>query len=278
MAEQTIEKRDFTKLFEGKDWYGKLKRLTPDPEEKKQFVAFVRSDNFLESMKKASKTEEGRENIVKALKDDEIRKILLSNFDSYTVRWAIGDLFNSPEGQQIMKMVAWPLSIAGGKVVKDVVTAMTTTKLSEEEVMKDFNHYKKKEQEFHATQEDLEWFKKFISKAKFDSVEDMTKLFTILRTQEIREKLNEILKTENGKKQIADMLKSENGRVVLELLMKTPEGMNVVGYMWNMKNGKDMLKENMLDVEGLKTIYTILKCQMSYTDTEQKLKTTPQKK
>ena len=303
MAGKMVKKMDFKEAFKKKNWYVELKRLIfpkgkLDKDQLKQFVKFVRTDAFLKVMKEAAKTEDGRENLVKALKDDSLRKILLMNFDSHTVRWAIGDLFNSPDGQEVMKMLfvnkkeVWGKEITypdlgAAKIVKDIVNAMTTTELKETEIIKDFNHYKKKEKMLHASEEDLKKLEKALSSDKemnkllkdVSTKEGREWIIALLRTQEVRSFLNnDVLGDEDKRGRLAKLLKSEAGYGVLDELMNTAEGINVVGFLWNMPNGKKMLKENMTDAAGLKTIYLILNKQTSYNETKEKLKKTPKKK
>jgi len=279
MIVQTV---DFKQLFTEKDWFSKLKKLVENPETRKQFVSFVRSEAFIGAMKQAVMTEDGRKSIVSALKDATVRTAMLSNFDSYTVRWAIGDLYNSPDGQKVMKELIRP---SGAKAVLDIVKAMTGTKLSIDEIRKDFGHYKKKEDEgIHARPERLQWLREGLSsdaKAKdfmreLETDEGKGKMVALLRSQEIRGAMDDMMSTKDGRRRLAEMLKSKAGLEILESAMRTPEGVNVVGYLWNMPNGKELLKENMINPSGIRALYKIFGYQGRFNEMEEKLKKVPQ--
>jgi hypothetical protein len=240
-------------------------------------------------MKDTAKTPEGQMNIVLALRDDKLRRILLGNFDSHTVRWAIGDLFNSPAAEPIMKNLAPEIFVGfvtgkdtpGKKVILEMIATMAFTDLKMEERMKDFNHYKKKEDEnIHVNEEDMRLFRtSFSSEEKVEKFleyistpEGMTKIIPLLRTQKIRPELDLIMEKEEGRKMVAKMLMSDEGMAVLEEIMKTPEGVNLVGYLWNMPNGKKMIKENMLNFGGIKTLYKIMGFQQKFNAEEERVK------
>jgi len=268
---------DFGTLFTQKNWFFALKKVVETSELKQQFVAFVRSDAFMVSMKTAVKTEDGRKNIVLALKDDKIRSAMLDNFKYSSVRWAIGDLYNSPEGQKVMIELLRP---SGAKAVLDIIKAMTGTKLSMEETRKDFEHYKKKEDEnIHARPERLQWLAEGLSsdaKAKeFMKVlmadEGKGRMIALLRTQDVRQAIDNMISTKDGRRRLAEMLKSKPGLEILDSVMKTPEGVNVVGYLWNMPNGKELLKENMMNPSGIKTMYKLFSFQERYNKMEKQM-------
>jgi len=276
-----IQKIDFNKVFFQADWCPRLRELVKDPNKLAQFVSFVRSDAFIGAMQRTAKSSEGRKNIVEALKDETLRGILLSNFDSYTVRWAIGDLFNSIQGQLIMVDLVFrqfPPSRGSINAVTDIVKAMATTKLSKEEILRDYEHFKKKENEnLHASAQDLKWLRDgFSSNAKMARFlmeiywgKGRRRLIQLLRTQEVRPALNEMLGTAAGRSRMATLIRSDIGLSILEELMKTPEGVNVVGYLWNF-NGKTMLFEHMVNLRGLGVMLQIMDYQQKYAEIEKR--------
>jgi hypothetical protein len=268
---------DFGTLFLQKNWFFALKKVVETPELRQQFVTFLRSDAFITAMKQAAKTDDGRKNIVLALKDDKIRGVMLDNFKYSPVRWAIGDLYNSPEGQKVMKELIRP---SGAQAVLDIVKAMTGTKLSMDETRKDFEHYKKKEDEnIHARPERLQWLaeglssdakaKEFMKELETDAGKG--KMIALLRTREVRQAIDNMISTKDGRRRLAEMLKSKAGYEILDTAMRSPEGVNIVGYLWNMPNGKELLKENMMNPSGIKTMYKLFSFQERYNKLEKQM-------
>ncbi len=291
MAQKQVRKTDFEKLFTQAGWCPQLKELIKDRNQLAQFVSFMRSEAFIEAMLKTSQTPEGRKNIVEALQDKELRRTMLRNFDSYTVRWAMGDLFNSPAGNLIMEDILFriPPDI---RPVFEILGTMITTEVPDKEAMGDFNRYKFKENEdLHARREDLKWLEdKFSSDPNVNmfllemgEATGQWKLFppliletkeardafrgrvsNLLRTQEVRQTLNKIMRTEKGRERIAKALKNEAAFSVLKEAMRTPEGINLLGFLFNMSNGKKMLREQLLNLSGLIVLKDIMGAQQEY--------------
>jgi hypothetical protein len=272
---------NFEQLFAGRDWASSLRGHISSPDGLKQFEAFVRSKAFMDAMRLASLTPEGRKNIVAALQDKDLRGAMLKNFDSHTVRWAIGDLFNSPQGKLIMGELLFSKglpSFSSLAAVRDIVRAMVTTKLEKKEIMRDFNHFKIPEQTIKAKPEDTAWFKKAMSSdantksflSEIRSGEGIVRMMNFLRTQKAREVFDDVLSTPEGRKRVARLLTSLQGQVILKMAMKTPEGMNMVGFLWNMQNGKDMIKGQMLNPAGLRTIHLIIGFQQEFNQEQQR--------
>jgi hypothetical protein len=269
------QQMDFRQLFTSPDWASTLRAHISTPEGMRQFNAFVRSDAFMEAMRNASLTPEGQRNIVAALQEESTRGALLRNFDSYRVRWAIGDLFNSPQGRQIMNQLLFSdglPSLSSLAAVRDIVRTMVTTTLPESEIIRDFNHFRIPEQTIHATDGDLRWFRDAISTdARTESFlrelgtgQGISRVVNLLRTQEARGLFNDIMRTRGGRQRIARLLGSLEGLVALRVAMKTPEGMNMVGFLWNMPNGKQMIRDGMLNIRGMNALYQIFRFQQDF--------------
>jgi hypothetical protein len=294
MAGKQIEKPDstgtytsanwFKDIFTQANWYDSLKAGVKYDDFKNNFVAFIRTEPFLQSMKDAVKTPSGRTNLAKAFKDDELRGILLNEYQYYPVRWAVGDLYNSGDGRKVYfdMFASWENLGSIPKAMLDIVKAMTGTKLPREQALIDWKHYNKPEKELHATSADLDWFKtglgsaeaakKLLAEIKSDP--GKTRLVALLRTQEIRPALDEVLATKEGRAGLAQLLNSGAGRGVLDEAMKSAEGINVVGYIWNMPDGKTMMSEKGNGI-SLLTTAVILRHQLMYNENQDKLKSTP---
>ncbi|MDD5339849.1 MAG: hypothetical protein PHV13_01225 [Candidatus ainarchaeum sp.] len=284
MAEAQIKKTDFQALFTQANWYGTLKEGVKNTGFKDQFVAFIRTDPFLQSMKAAVKTPSGRANLAKAFKDDELRGILLKEYQYYPVRWAVGDLYNSGDGRKVYfdMFASWENLGSIPKALLDIVNAMTGTKLPRDQALIDWKHYNKVEKELHAAKADIDWFKTGLgsdaeTKKLLDGIKTgpgKTRLVALLRTQEIRPALDDVLTTKAGRAGLAQLLNSGAGRGVLGEAMDSAEGINVVGYIWNMPDGKTMMSEKGNGI-GLLTTAVILRHQLTYNENQDKLKGTP---
>ncbi len=277
-----MEKTDFQALFTQADWYGTLTEQVKNADFKNQFVAFIRTKPFLDKMNEIVKTKPGRENLAKAFKDDELRGILLKEYQYYPVRWAVGDLYNSSDGRKVYLDMFAPPSLSTPKAILDIVKAMTGTKLSREEAIRDWKHYNKPEKELHATNADLDRFKAGLGSAaglktllaEIKTDDGKARMAELLRTQEIRPALDEVLKTTEGRAGLAQLLNSGEGRGVLGKAMDHAEGINVVGYIWNMPDGKTMMSEKGNGIGPLTTAL-ILYHQTTYNENKDKLKGTP---
>jgi|GEM_PF-3696223 len=280
-----MEKKEFKNLFAQANWYGTLKKQVKNAEFRAQFVAFVRTETFLETMKEAAKTKPGRANLAKSFNDDELRGILLKEYTYSSVRWAVGDLYNSSDGRKVFLNMFAPPSLSTPKAISDIIKAMTGTKLSREESIKDWKHYLKPEEELHATKADLDWFKGGLGSdkglktllAEIKRDDGKARMAELLRTQEIRPALDEALTTKEGRARLAQLLNSAAGRGVLGKAMDTPEGINVVGYIWNMPDGKTMMSEKGNGIDP-RTTALILYHQVAYNEKQDKLKSIPMRK
>jgi hypothetical protein len=274
----------FKELFTQPNWYDSLKVGMKDNGFKNQFIAFIRTDQFLQSMREAVKTPAGRTELAKAFKDDELRGALLKEYQYYPVRWAVGDLYNSSDGRKVYfdMFASWENLGSIPKALMDIVKAMTGTKLPRDQALIDWNHYLKPEQQLHATKADLDWFKAGLSSA--DAVKKLlgeiksdpgkTRMVALLRTQEIRPALDQVLETKEGRAGLAQLLNSGEGRGVLDQAMVHAEGINVVGYIWNMPGGKTMMSEKGNGI-SLLTTALILRHQLTYNENQDKIKSTP---
>jgi hypothetical protein len=237
------------------------------------------------------KFEPFKKNIRKMLLDKELGDLFFLLYaNKYSPRLAMGIIYNSNLGREIMKDTFKDMSIRHPKEIISLIRilkGMFSAKIGRKQAITDFEVlFKIPEEDIHVKGfgkigmafENLQAYilhgdEKRLAQF-FENNED--DLVHIMRSQEFRNLCEKALQNEDTRERLAKVMMSEKGRELLSLAMKHPEVINTIGYLFADPNGKklciSLLKH---PISGIQTITTILKGQMEFGKTH---KTLPYKK
>lgn len=166
-----------------------------------------------------------------------------SQKDSKHLRWLLGHLYHSGTGQEALGKLGFLFGIK---------TFLKESSLSEEELRKDYEHFKYPEKVFRASELAQEQQAAYLSMERYiktGNEADRDYLFSfaqkypivagdLLRVQEVRPLYAEALKKQEARERVRELFLASETREMFSNALDTAEGSNTLGYLWNTQAGR----------------------------------------
>ncbi len=211
-----------------------------------------------------------KDNLVKMLSSDDGFLALSAIYpNSYSARWAIGVLYNSPVGQDIMANVL----IKKPTMLKKLIKLIANDKVKDSEQEYDYNYIFKMDVERPYLDENkkklLNSLENYLNKNDKESLKvfiegNMLSVRYVLASDEFRKMIYKAIKNADSRIRLLRFLSSDTGQKILKDVVNSIhkfEFIDTVGYLFNKREGRTFLWD-LIKQSGLDVIIPILRAQL----------------